>query len=93
MAASLTCLWLPVHVRINCTFSFLLPELKNKNSPRSNLKFRFDKLSHSAAVSLSVTMQLIYNQCLSESRCSADCIQIRFSLIVMFQTINSCDVF
>ncbi|XP_073335052.1 rap1 GTPase-activating protein 2-like [Pagrus major] len=24
-------------------------ELKNKNSPRSNLKFRFDKLSHSAA--------------------------------------------
>ncbi|XP_056909335.1 rap1 GTPase-activating protein 2b isoform X8 [Takifugu flavidus] len=26
-------------------------ELKNKNSPRSNLKFRFDKLSHSAAVS------------------------------------------
>uniref|UniRef100_A0A669CW00 Rap1 GTPase-activating protein 2 n=1 Tax=Oreochromis niloticus TaxID=8128 RepID=A0A669CW00_ORENI len=27
-------------------------ELKNKNSPRSNLKFRFDKLSHSAAVSL-----------------------------------------
>uniref|UniRef100_A0A669F3A5 Rap1 GTPase-activating protein 2 n=1 Tax=Oreochromis niloticus TaxID=8128 RepID=A0A669F3A5_ORENI len=29
-----------------------LSELKNKNSPRSNLKFRFDKLSHSAAVSL-----------------------------------------
>ncbi|XP_018543957.1 rap1 GTPase-activating protein 2 isoform X3 [Lates calcarifer] len=29
-------------------------ELKNKNSPRSNLKFRFDKLSHSAAVSLFV---------------------------------------
>ncbi|XP_042069906.1 rap1 GTPase-activating protein 2 isoform X5 [Haplochromis burtoni] len=27
-------------------------ELRNKNSPRSNLKFRFDKLSHSAAVSL-----------------------------------------
>ncbi|TNM84753.1 hypothetical protein fugu_008931 [Takifugu bimaculatus] len=26
-------------------------ELKNKNSPRSNLKFRFDKLSHSAAKS------------------------------------------
>uniref|UniRef100_A0A3Q2EFH3 RAP1 GTPase activating protein 2b n=1 Tax=Cyprinodon variegatus TaxID=28743 RepID=A0A3Q2EFH3_CYPVA len=25
-------------------------ELKNKNSPRSNLKFRFDKLTHSAAV-------------------------------------------
>lgn len=24
-------------------------ELRNKNSPRSNLKFRFDKLSHSAA--------------------------------------------
>ncbi|MEQ2225596.1 hypothetical protein ILYODFUR_019209 [Ilyodon furcidens] len=24
-------------------------ELKNKNSPRSNLKFRFDKLTHSAA--------------------------------------------
>uniref|UniRef100_A0AAX7UVE1 Rap-GAP domain-containing protein n=1 Tax=Astatotilapia calliptera TaxID=8154 RepID=A0AAX7UVE1_ASTCA len=29
-----------------------LSELRNKNSPRSNLKFRFDKLSHSAAVSL-----------------------------------------
>ncbi|XP_031694576.1 rap1 GTPase-activating protein 2-like isoform X2 [Anarrhichthys ocellatus] len=29
-------------------------EMKNKNSPRSNLKFRFDKLSHSAAVSLSL---------------------------------------
>ncbi|XP_061659589.1 rap1 GTPase-activating protein 2-like [Syngnathoides biaculeatus] len=25
-------------------------EMKNKNSPRSNLKFRFDKLSHSAAL-------------------------------------------
>uniref|UniRef100_A0A7N6AGG8 Rap-GAP domain-containing protein n=1 Tax=Anabas testudineus TaxID=64144 RepID=A0A7N6AGG8_ANATE len=30
-----------------CSFS----EVKNKNSPRSNIKFRFDKLSHSAAVS------------------------------------------
>uniref|UniRef100_A0A7N6B428 Rap-GAP domain-containing protein n=1 Tax=Anabas testudineus TaxID=64144 RepID=A0A7N6B428_ANATE len=29
-----------------CSFS----EVKNKNSPRSNIKFRFDKLSHSAAV-------------------------------------------
>lgn len=33
---------------------FHLSELKNKNSPRSNLKFRFDKLSHSAAVSPSM---------------------------------------
>lgn len=89
MAASLMCLWLPVRVRINCTFSFLLPELKNKNSPRSNLKFRFDKLSHSAAVSLSVTVQLIYNQCLSEWRCSADCVQIRFSLIFMFRRLTA----
>lgn len=85
----LMCLWLPVRVRINCTFSFLLPELKNKNSPRSNLKFRFDKLSHSAAVSLSVTVQLIYNQCLSEWRCSADCVQIRFSLIFMFRRLTA----
>uniref|UniRef100_A0AAX7UW82 Rap-GAP domain-containing protein n=1 Tax=Astatotilapia calliptera TaxID=8154 RepID=A0AAX7UW82_ASTCA len=33
-------------------------ELRNKNSPRSNLKFRFDKLSHSAAVSLAASVTL-----------------------------------
>lgn len=33
-------------------FVFHLSEMKNKNSPRSNVKFRFDKLSPSAAVSL-----------------------------------------
>lgn len=32
-------------------FWFSSTDMKNKNSPRSNLKFRFDKLSHSAAVS------------------------------------------
>lgn len=32
-------------------FCFPSTDMKNKNSPRSNLKFRFDKLSHSAAVS------------------------------------------
>lgn len=37
---------------LNKLFDFLLSELKSKNSPRSNLKFRFDKLSHSAAVSV-----------------------------------------
>uniref|UniRef100_A0A8D3C9Y2 Rap-GAP domain-containing protein n=1 Tax=Scophthalmus maximus TaxID=52904 RepID=A0A8D3C9Y2_SCOMX len=30
-----------------CVFS--ISEMRNKNSPRSNLKFRFDKLNHSAA--------------------------------------------
>lgn len=42
----------PLHSDLNYTLFFFL-ELKNKNSPRSNLKFRFDKLSHWAAVSLS----------------------------------------
>lgn len=40
------------HVFYSLFFHF--SELKNKNSPRSNLKFRFDKLSHSAAVSPSM---------------------------------------
>lgn len=40
--------------RVLC-FLFLshVSELKNKNAPRPNLKFRFDKQSHSAMVSLS----------------------------------------
>lgn len=46
----------PIHSDLNESLFFLILELKNKNSPRSNLKFRFDKLSHSAAVSLSTIM-------------------------------------
>lgn len=43
-------------LRLKLNSSLKILELKNKNSPKSNLKFRFDKLSHSAAVSLSTIM-------------------------------------
>uniref|UniRef100_H2S1V5 RAP1 GTPase activating protein 2b n=1 Tax=Takifugu rubripes TaxID=31033 RepID=H2S1V5_TAKRU len=44
-------IFMPVHSNLHWALCFPNLELKNKNSPRSNLKFRFDKLSHSAAVS------------------------------------------
>lgn len=37
-----------------------ISELKNKNAPRPTLKFRFDKQSHSATVSLS-TWESLHN--------------------------------
>lgn len=40
-----------VHRLLFFFFAFALPpaDIKNRNSPRSNLKFRFDKLSHGSS--------------------------------------------
>lgn len=57
---------------------FLLKDFKNKTSPRTNLKFRFDRLSQSAAVRLHsfMTLVLLFH-CLSSS-------VVFFHLVVCF---------
>lgn len=55
-----------VHRLLFFFFAFPLPpaDIKNRNSPRSNLKFRFDKLSHGSSSSVGASGSCGVRRCL-----------------------------